>query len=54
MRLLVLASIVALTLLLPSSPARALEVIGQAGVLGEWELTANVTATHRCRRQIVG
>ena len=27
------------------SPAFALELIGQAGILGEWELTANVTAT---------
>src|SRR3954463_5307042 len=25
--------------------AEALELIGQAGVLGEWELTASVTAT---------
>jgi hypothetical protein len=28
-----------------SSSASALELIGQAGVLGEWELTANLTAT---------
>ena len=27
------------------TPAEALELIGQAGVLGEWELTANVAAT---------
>ena len=26
-------------------PAEALELTGQAGVLGEWELTANITAT---------
>jgi len=25
--------------------AEAIELVGQAGVLGEWELTANVTAT---------
>jgi hypothetical protein len=28
-----------------ASSARALELIGQAGVLGEWELTASVAAT---------
>ncbi len=28
-----------------AAPAQALELIGQAGVLGEWELSANVTAT---------
>ena len=26
------------------SPAFALELIGQAGILGEWELTANLEA----------
>ena len=26
-------------------PAEALELTGRAGVLGEWELTANITAT---------
>src|SRR5436190_17030285 len=28
-----------------SFPAEAIELTGQAGVLGEWELTANITAT---------
>src|SRR4051794_25672248 len=28
-----------------SVPAQALELTGQAGILGEWELTANITAT---------
>src|SRR3954453_19449894 len=34
-------------------PAQALELIGQAGVLGEWELTANITATG-VRREFAG
>ena len=46
MRVLVAAAI-ALAAELASSPApaQALELIGQAGILGEWELTANITAT---------
>ena len=28
-----------------ATAAESLQVIGQAGVLGEWELTANLTAT---------
>src|SRR5262245_584704 len=46
MRRLLLASaaILSLACAAPSS-VFALELIGQAGVLGEWELTANVTAT---------
>jgi len=44
MRRLVAAGI-ALAAQFASSPAQALELIGQAGILGEWELTANVTAT---------
>jgi hypothetical protein len=38
------AAILGLACAAPSS-VFALELIGQAGVLGEWELTANVTAT---------
>ena len=38
------AAILSLACAAPSS-VFALELIGQAGVLGEWELTANVTAT---------
>lgn len=44
MRVLVAAGI-ALTAQFASSPAQALELIGQAGILGEWELTANITTT---------
>ena len=43
MRTLVIAALVAVVARLPS--AEALELIGQAGVLGEWELTADLTAT---------
>ena len=43
MRTLAIAAIAAATALLPS--AQALELIGQAGVLGEWELSADLTAT---------
>jgi hypothetical protein len=39
-----LSLIVSTTCAVPA-PAKALELIGQAGVLGEWELTANLTAT---------
>ena len=45
MRMLVAAAGIVLAAQLASSPARALELIGQAGILGEWELTANITAT---------
>jgi hypothetical protein len=43
MRTLVVAALVAVAAELPS--AEALELIGQAGVLGEWELTAVVAST---------
>ena len=43
MRTLVIAALAAATAALPS--AQALELIGQAGVLGEWELTATLAAT---------
>jgi hypothetical protein len=43
MRALVIAAIAAVSAELTS--ADALELIGQAGVLGEWELTANLAAT---------
>ena len=43
MRTLVIAVLVAVAAKLSS--AEALELIGQAGVLGEWELTADLTAT---------
>ena len=36
--------VVALALMAGLTSAAALEVIGQAGVLGEWELSANLTA----------
>jgi hypothetical protein len=41
---------IALLLTAPSAPtwgveAETLQILGQAGVLGEWELTANLTAT---------
>jgi hypothetical protein len=45
MRPFLLASAIVLCTNLDASSAQALEVIGQAGVLGEWELSANVTAT---------
>ena len=34
--------------------ADSLEVLGQAGVLGEWELTANLNATDAARKQFSG
>ena len=37
-------SLIASTLM-PATFAQALELVGQAGVLGEWEMTANLTAT---------
>jgi hypothetical protein len=39
------AGLVAASLLIPATPARAesREVVGQAGFLGEWEITATVT-----------
>lgn len=43
MRALVVAAFAAVSAEFTS--ADALELIGQAGVLGEWELTANLTAT---------
>jgi len=43
MRSLLLAVLVAFAAHVPS--AQALELIGQAGVLGEWELSADLTAT---------
>jgi hypothetical protein len=39
--------------LAPRAHAGSLQVIGQAGVLGEWELTANVTETN-ARGEFVG
>ena len=51
MRAFVLAALAALSAA-PSS-ADALELIGQAGVLGEWELTADLTATDG-KRQFSG
>jgi hypothetical protein len=36
---------VATLALASATSAQALELLGQAGVLGEWELSANVTAT---------
>ena len=46
MRFLWLASVAISTLACAASPssASALELIGQAGILGEWELTANLEA----------
>src|SRR5262245_59897853 len=32
----------------------SLEVLGQAGVLGEWELTANLAATNAARKEFSG
>jgi hypothetical protein len=32
----------------------SLEVLGQAGVLGEWELTANLAATNATRKEFSG
>ena len=43
MRALVLA--IALSALATPARAQPVEIIGYAGVLGEWELTANITAT---------
>ena len=43
MRTLITAALVAVVAQVPS--AEALELIGQVGVLGEWELTADLTAT---------
>src|SRR4051812_27816299 len=43
MRSLVVAALIAVAAQL--TPAEALELIGQAGVLGEWELTASMAAT---------
>ena len=37
--------VAALALVAEFTSAAALELIGQAGVLGEWELTADLTAT---------
>jgi hypothetical protein len=34
--------------------AQSLEVLGQAGVLGEWELTANLAATNVSRKEFSG
>lgn len=34
--------------------AESLQLLGQAGVLGEWELTANLTATDGARKQFSG
>jgi hypothetical protein len=46
----------ALTLGSLSAPATAesLQVLGQAGVLGEWELTANLAATNAARKEFSG
>lgn len=38
-------SLIVSTICAVSAPAKALELIGQAGVLGEWELTASLAAT---------
>ena len=40
-----LIGICSLAALAAAAPVQALELIGQAGVLGEWELTASLTAT---------
>ena len=47
---------VALTLGSLASPAGAesLQVFGQVGVLGEWELTANLAATNAARKEFSG
>lgn len=37
-----------------AAPAQPLNVLGQAGVLGEWELTADLTATDAGRKQFTG
>jgi hypothetical protein len=37
-----------------ATAAESLQVIGQAGVLGEWELTANLTATSAQRKHFTG
>jgi hypothetical protein len=39
----------AAALVATAAPAHALELTGQAGVLGEWELTATVTTTARAQ-----
>jgi hypothetical protein len=43
------ALLVAIALGTLATPAQSLEVIGYAGVLGEWELTATVTETQSRR-----
>jgi hypothetical protein len=45
--------LIAMAASVAAGPAEALELTGQAGVLGEWELTANITATG-VRQEFVG
>ena len=50
-------AIAAVLLILGSTSLGALEsleVLGQAGVLGEWELTANLAATNAARKEFSG
>ncbi len=37
-----------------TAAAETLDVLGQAGVLGEWELTANISSTDGARKQFSG
>jgi hypothetical protein len=37
-----------------AASAESLQVLGQAGVLGEWELTANLAATSAARKEFSG
>ena len=46
-------SLIATMALAVIAPAQALELTGQAGVLGEWELTASVSATG-AKQEFVG
>ena len=45
-----LVSIVAIS----TATAETLDVLGQVGVLGEWELTASISSTNVARRQFSG
>src|SRR5476651_2664916 len=37
-----------------TAAAETLDILGQAGVLGEWELTANISSTDGARKQFSG